>query len=204
MAESAPVARGIAKSLLPSLGGDAEPPAILELFATGKGDLSNEVKTALASYVYGCAVVFDSATGLLSDTPDPPPSNAAPLSAPRLSDPYRHPSAKVAAAWDNYQAELQAYIGPPPARPRPSPHTEFGRTKTSARVEIVAGRRNVAPNQHRGGRLHRAGGDRRGGTGNCVWLMPAKPTATSHIATSLAWVGSFATASVPRPAPRAA
>jgi hypothetical protein len=118
------VARGIAKSLLPSLGGDAKPPAILELFATGKGDLSNEVKTALASYVYGCAVVFDSATGLLSDTPDPPPSNAAPLSAPRLSDPYRHPSAKVAAAWDNYQAELQAYIGPPPARPRPSPHTE--------------------------------------------------------------------------------
>jgi hypothetical protein len=118
------VVRGLAKQLMPGLSGTAKPTAQvsdsqLRDFAAGTIDLATEAKQQLAIYMFSGQGIYDPETDLMDSA-----YSAEPVSIGRLSEPYRHPSPTVAAAWDKYQAELQAYNGPPPARPRPSPHAE--------------------------------------------------------------------------------
>ena len=149
------VVRGIAKQLMPGLSGTTKPTAQvsegqLRDFAASTVDLPAEVKQQLAIYMFSGHSIYDPE----SDMMDNAHSAAPTLVAPCVPEQWQHPDENVRKTHAAYLAALQAYNGPPPARPRPSPHTEFGRTKTAARVEIVTGRsrrgfagvsRNVAP-----------------------------------------------------------
>ena len=117
------VARGIAKLLAPSLGGDAMSAGIvsgseLESFANDKGDLSTEVKSLLAAYFFGGHAAYDPDSGLLKGTYDAPQ-----LSAGRPPSQWQHPDARVRETHAAYLEALKAYNDEksPPPPPRPAP-----------------------------------------------------------------------------------